>query len=89
MNIPMDANKTKIKQTHPKEKNMKTVLTIKDVAEKLQMSTSTIYKYSEQGKLPSFKIGTCRRFFEEEIDNYVLDLSRTEATKHYNLMKNS
>jgi PTS system nitrogen regulatory IIA component len=86
----MDANKAKIKQTHPKEKkNMKTLLTIKDVSEKLHMSISTIYKYAEQGKIPSFKIGTCRRFFEEEINNYVLALSKTEETKHYNLTENT
>jgi PTS system nitrogen regulatory IIA component len=60
---------------------MKAILTINDVAEKLQMSTSTIYKYAEQGKIPSFKIGACRRFFEEEINNYVLALSKAEGTK--------
>jgi PTS system nitrogen regulatory IIA component len=60
---------------------MKTVMTIKDVAEKLQMSASTIYKYAEKGKIPSFKIGTCRRFFEEEINAYLVSLSQREEEK--------
>ncbi|MDR1288040.1 MAG: helix-turn-helix domain-containing protein [Treponema sp.] len=60
---------------------MKTIMTINDVAEKLKMSTSTIYKYAEKGRIPSFKIGTCRRFFEEEIDTYLVSLSQREEEK--------
>lgn len=56
---------------------MKIILTINDVAKKLQMSTSTIYKYAEQGKLPSFKIGASRRFLEEEIDVFLDRLSKS------------
>jgi PTS system nitrogen regulatory IIA component len=56
-------------------------MTINDVAEKLKMSTSTIYKYAEKGRIPSFKIGTCRRFFEEEIDTYLVSLSQREEEK--------
>ncbi|MDR1089524.1 MAG: helix-turn-helix domain-containing protein [Prevotella sp.] len=56
---------------------MKTVLTINDVAQKLQMATSTIYKYAERGILPSFKIGASRRFFEEEIDAFLEILSKS------------
>jgi PTS system nitrogen regulatory IIA component len=57
---------------------MKIILTINDVAKKLQMSTSTIYKYAEQGRLPSFKIGASRRFFEEEIDTFLDRLSKSD-----------
>ena len=49
---------------------MGNVLTVEDVAKKLQMSKSTIYKHAENNKIPSFKIGSCRRFFENEIDEY-------------------
>jgi len=55
---------------------MSNILTIDDVAKKLQMSKSTIYKYAEKGKIPSFKIGTCRRFFEEEINNFLQSCSQ-------------
>jgi excisionase family DNA binding protein len=58
---------------------MDNILTVNDVAKKLQMSPSTIYKMAEQGKIPSFKIGTCRRFFEEEIIKFLQNISqRTE-----------
>jgi len=50
---------------------MKNILTIDEVAEKLKMSKSTIYKYSERSIIPSFKIGTSVRFFEEEIEKYL------------------
>jgi excisionase family DNA binding protein len=71
-NIPMGANKTQKERIAPKgAKIMKNVLTISEVAKKLKMSKSTLYKYSEQGKIPSFKIGTCRRFFEDEIDDFL------------------
>jgi PTS system nitrogen regulatory IIA component len=50
---------------------MVNVLTIKDVAKALQLSTSTVYKYAEAGKIPSIKIGTARRFTETDIEKYV------------------
>lgn len=46
---------------------MQKMMTTSDVAKKLKLSTSTIYKYAEKGKIPSFKIGNSRRFFEEQI----------------------
>jgi len=59
---------------------MSNILTIDDVAKKLQMSKSAIYKYAENGKIPSFKIGTCRRFFEDEINNFLLSLAKNQST---------
>ncbi|WP_010259899.1 helix-turn-helix domain-containing protein [Treponema primitia] len=50
---------------------MTNVFTIKDVAKVLQLSTSTVYKYAESGKIPSIKIGTARRFLETDIEKYV------------------
>jgi PTS system nitrogen regulatory IIA component len=47
------------------------VFTIQDVAKALQLSTSTVYKYAENGKIPSIKIGTARRFLEKDIEKYV------------------
>jgi len=49
----------------------KKVLTISQVANHLQMSKSTVYKYAETGKIPSFKIGTSLRFLENEINDYI------------------
>jgi len=57
---------------------MGNILTIGDVAKKLLMSKSTVYKYAERGKIPSFKIGTCRRFFENEINEYLNNLIKEQ-----------
>jgi len=59
---------------------MKNILTIDEIAEKLKMSKSTLYKYAETNKIPSFKIGACRRFFEDEIEEY-LDKITTDQRK--------
>ena len=60
---------------------MSNILTIGDVAKILLMSKSTVYKYAERGKIPSFKIGTCRRFFEKEIDEYLNNLVMEQRVK--------
>ena len=50
---------------------MKTILTVPELAKKLQVSSSTVYKYAESGKIPSFKLGSSLRFLENEIDDYL------------------
>jgi PTS system nitrogen regulatory IIA component len=50
---------------------MTKALTINDVAKALQLSTSTVYKYAETGKIPSMKIGAARRFLETDVENYL------------------
>lgn len=57
---------------------MKNILTIDEVAEKLRISKSTIYKYSERSIIPSFKIGTSVRFFEEEIENFLHTITQDQ-----------
>jgi len=47
-------------------------MTVKDVAEYLQLSMDMIYKMAQQGKMPASKIGTQWRFKREEIDEWVL-----------------
>ena len=49
----------------------KTVLTIKDVAKYLDVHTTTIYKYAQQGKIPAFKIGSDWRFHKKFIDQWI------------------
>lgn len=50
---------------------MSQILTIAELAKLLQMSKSTVYKYAEAGKIPSFKIGTSLRFLEKEITDFI------------------
>jgi excisionase family DNA binding protein len=50
---------------------MKQALTVSEVADVLQMSKTSIYKYAEAGKLPSVKIGSNLRFTEDQITQFI------------------
>jgi excisionase family DNA binding protein len=50
---------------------METPLTVADVAKHLQLSPSTIYKYTESGKMQSIKIGNRVRIMEGELKNFL------------------
>jgi excisionase family DNA binding protein len=56
-------------------------LTVSDVAKQLQVSTSTIYKYTEGGKIPSIKIGNRIRVMEEELNKYLLSCKNNVGKK--------
>jgi len=53
------------------ELNMDKWLTLEQIAEYLQMSTSSIYKMAQAGKIPAYKVGRQWRFRIEEIDKWV------------------
>ena len=46
-------------------------LTLEQIAGYLQMSTSSIYKMAQAGKIPSYKVGRQWRFRKDEIDKWV------------------
>lgn len=46
-------------------------MTVKDVAEYLQLSTDQIYRLAQQGKIPASKVGVRWRFKREKIDEWV------------------
>jgi len=46
-------------------------MTVKDVAEYLQLSTDQIYRLAQQGKIPAFRVGALWRFKREKIDEWV------------------
>ena len=46
-------------------------MTVKDVAEYLQLSTDQIYRLAQQGKIPAFRVGARWRFKREKIDEWV------------------
>lgn len=47
------------------------MLTSKEVQEKLQISRNTLDRLVHAGKLPSYKIGTQRRYKESEVEQFV------------------
>jgi excisionase family DNA binding protein len=51
--------------------NMDKWLTLEQIAEYLQMSTSSIYKMAQAGKIPAYKVGRQWRFKRKEIDTWV------------------
>ncbi len=44
------------------------VLTVKQVAEALAVTTSTVYRWAKDGTLPSVKVGETVRFRRDEIE---------------------
>ena len=50
---------------------MKSLLTVKQVAEFLNAKTSTVYAWAEQAKIPCYKVNGSLRFAETEILKWV------------------
>jgi excisionase family DNA binding protein len=47
------------------------VLTIKQIAEYLNVTERTIYNLLQRGELPGFKVGMAWRFRKEDIDKWI------------------
>jgi len=63
------------------------VLTVPEVAKMLQISNSTVYKYSNKGILPSFHIGQRVRFLDNEINDYIRENIRNERNNSNSMWK--
>jgi excisionase family DNA binding protein len=50
---------------------MSETLTVQNVAKRLQVSPSTIYKYTEDGTIASVKVGNRVRILEEDLISYL------------------
>ena len=46
-------------------------MTVKDVADYLQMSTETIYRLAQRGEIPASKVASQWRFWKLEIDRWM------------------
>ena len=53
--------------------NPKTYLSVEDVAERLAVNTTTVYRLVQRGDLPGFKVGGLWRFSLEMLDEWVAD----------------
>lgn len=47
------------------------VLTLKQVAEYLQLAEKTTYRLAAEGKLPGFKVGGSWRFKREDLEQWI------------------
>jgi len=63
------------------------VLTVSEVAKILQLSNSTVYKYSKKGILPSFHVGQRLRFLENEINDYIRETICEQRKKNNSMWK--
>jgi len=63
--------------------NEKEIMTVKQVANYLQMDEHTIYRLARSGKIPSLKISGQWRFKKDVIDNWITEnsLKRTKGVK--------
>ena len=50
------------------EKRQQEWFTPKEAAEYLRVSVATIYRLTQQGRLPAYRIGTARRYRREDLD---------------------
>ena len=64
----------------------KEVLTVKQVAEFLQMDERTIYKLAKQGDIPSFKVSNQWRFLKKDIESWV-EQKKSEVTGKTDIFK--
>jgi excisionase family DNA binding protein len=60
---------------------MEKTLTVTDVAKKLQVSLSTVYKFTEMKIIPSIKIGNRTRILEEQLNAYILSCKKRKPNK--------
>ncbi|MFH1552172.1 MAG: helix-turn-helix domain-containing protein [Candidatus Omnitrophota bacterium] len=60
----------------------KSVMTIKELADYLQMKVVTIYKHAQEGKIPAFKVGSKWRFKKETIDEWIKNQEKKSKRKN-------
>jgi excisionase family DNA binding protein len=51
--------------------NSETLLSVKQVAEYLQLNQTTIYAWAQQGKLPAIKVGRSWRFRRKDLEAWL------------------
>ena len=56
------------------------LMSIRDVAEFLQLNQTTIYAWAQQGYLPGYKLGRTWRFRPSEIEAWLEERRNSEVT---------
>lgn len=51
---------------------MKEILTVKEVANYLRLSRTTVWRWCNEGKLPAFKVGRGWRIHKREVDKMLM-----------------
>ena len=59
----------------------KPLMSIKDVARRLLVNTTTVYRLVQRGELPGFKVGQQWRFKEEVLEAWIADQATVEVLR--------
>ncbi|MCD6345402.1 MAG: helix-turn-helix domain-containing protein [Anaerolineae bacterium] len=51
--------------------NKNEIMTVQEVAQYLRLSTATVYKLAQAGKIPATRVGRAWRFKQELIDEWI------------------
>jgi excisionase family DNA binding protein len=62
----------------------KSYLTIQEVASRLGVNVTTVYRLAQKGKLPAFKVGSQWRFSGDQLESWVADQVTLEWLKAEN-----
>lgn len=54
-------------------------MTVKDIAEYLNMHPMTIYKFVREGRIPAFKVGTSWRIKKESMQKWIKEREQNGA----------
>mgnify|MGYP006148737727 CR=1 FL=1 len=63
--------------------SLKNLLTVKEVAALLRVSTQTLYKMLEQGQIPAVKVGSQWRFDGDKIQTWIERQSLPAAQQQF------
>jgi excisionase family DNA binding protein len=55
------------------------MMTVKEVADYLQIATSTVYRLTERGALPALKVGNGWRFNSKTIDQWRFSIEKAST----------
>jgi len=66
---------------------VKEIMTVKQVAEYLQMDEHTVYKLARSGQIPSLKIAGQWRFKKDVIDKWISEESLERSAKFFSIQQ--
>ena len=64
---------------------MNDIMSLNELSEYLRTPKSTLYKLSEAGKIPSFKVGKELRFKKASIDKWIEQQEKAKKKKRHSI----
>lgn len=58
------------------------IMTVKELADYLKIAEKTAYRFTSEGKVPGFKVGSAWRFKKEEIDAWIKRQSEASTAQN-------